>query len=178
MSKISEVYARALLKYGGDQSCASFIQELKNFYKVVESYPQMLRWFQFRSVPRWKKIELANHIGKSIKLDKRIMNFIRLLIIKNRLSFVTEIISDLEKIYSQQKVLKIKLESPVELDKKFMEEISNIIKDRLQRELQLYVVVNNDMLFGFRLYFDHKLYDLSLDEIFSRWKQGWRRLYV
>jgi len=66
----------------------------------------------------------------------------------------------------------------VELDKKFMEEISNIIKDRLQRELQLYLVVNSDMLFGFRLYFDHKLYDLSLDEIFSRWKQGWRRLYV
>jgi len=41
MSKISEVYARALLKYGGDQSCDFFIQELKNFYKVVESHPQI-----------------------------------------------------------------------------------------------------------------------------------------
>lgn len=178
MSKVSEVYARALLKYGGEENCGLFIQQLKAFCSVIDAYPEVFRWFQFRYISRYKKMELADNIGKNLKLDKRVMNFIRLLVLKNRFNFIKEIIVELENIYSREKVLNIKLESPVELDEKLIQEISSIIKNKLQRDLQLFPVVNSEMLFGFRIYFDHKLYDLSLKGIFRHLRDRWRNVHV
>lgn len=178
MSSISEVYSQALLKYGGEKDYALFIQQLNSFCNAINTYPQLWKYFQLRAIPKRKKLELLDNIAKILKLDIKIINFLHLLIIKQRLQYINEIVSALERFYSQKKILSVKLESPVELDSKFVEELEEIIKNKVNKKVHLVPVCNREMIFGFRLQFNHRLLDLSLTGIFTTLREQWRKTYA
>ncbi len=178
MSSISEVYSRALLKYGGEENCALFLQQLHSFCNLINAYPQLWKYFQLRAISKKKKLELIDNIANILKLDKKIINFLHLLVIKQRLQYIPEIVSALERLYSQGKILSVKLESPVELDSKFVKELEEIIKNKINKNLHLVPVCNHEMIFGFRLQFNHRLLDLSLAGIFTALREQWRKTYV
>ncbi|HDI45866.1 MAG TPA: hypothetical protein ENF60_00840 [Candidatus Omnitrophica bacterium] len=178
MSSISEVYSQGLLKYGGEENCALFIQQLHSFCNAINVYPQLWKYFQLRAIPKKKKLELIDNIADILKLDKKIINFLHLLVVKQRLQYIVEIVSALERFYSQKKILSVKLESPIELDSKSAAELKEIIAHRLNKRLHLVSVCNREMIFGFRLQFNYTLLDLSLTEIFTTLREQWRKTYA
>ena len=178
MNSIAYKYARALVDFWGKAKFLEQLSELRKFYNLTLEVDNLNLYFKERFVPRLKKIETLDKIKEVVNLDLDLRNFLLLLIQRGRMNILKDILEEMDKIQkSYQNKLLLKLQVPFKIQKELRDEVREKLSFKLKKDLELEVLERPQLLFGFRIYFDHKLLDFSLDEFYYQLKGGFVKYY-
>lgn len=179
MSIVASNYAQGFRSYLQDE------EELRSALLVLNKIREFIRnqkglgfFLQARFIAQERKEKLIELIAEEIEIPLSLRNFLVALIKRGRFGLLDDIISELEESIREERKLAVRFESCYELGKNFRLEVQSWLSERLQQSVEIEFVVNRELLFGFKIYFDCKVIDLSLEEIFRQLKGGIVRSYA
>ncbi len=163
ISIIAKRYAKALRILIGSNDLLRIQEEFKSIIKLLDNNKDILSNIMQNpafSIDERKKIIDSLFINKKIITNKKFINFLYFLIKKDKFIHVKEIfniyVEDLNKHLNN---IKIKIISPVQLNKKFSETLVNSLKSILNKNIIIDFAIEKSILGGIRMEFDGYVFD-------------------
>lgn len=172
-SSIVNRYINALLKSTlKDDKTDTVISELQNFFSIVKKSDEIAKILFNSVVPVRIKKEICENILKNQKFNSITVNFINTLLNNNRLHKIEEIISGLvSQTHLKKGFTEIVFETGMLLSDKDQKIINAELKDSLNCKPMTKFVHNDNMLGGFKVYYDSKMIDKSFRSKLNRIKK-------
>ena len=146
----------------------------KNISKQV--YQDMLLVMDVCKQNRELRVVLKNPVIKPGRVEELTLAFVELLIAKRRDILLFEIAERYTYIYKEYNHIKtVKLTTAESIDESMLQLVSDKIREVLQSEIDLQTEVNKDLIGGFHLFVDGKLYDASFMKQFSKLKTSFSK---
>ena len=122
-----------------------------------------------------KKKSIVNDVFSG-RVEELTLAFVELLIAKRRDILLFEIAERYTYIYKEYNHIKtVKLTTAESIDESMLQLVSDKIREVLQSEIDLQTEVNKDLIGGFHLFVDGKLYDASFMKQFSKLKTSFSK---
>lgn len=154
-------YALALYNLGKEKNkVEKYIKEGKEIVSIIKSNKELKRLLYHPEISTWKKKEIFKEVFKG-KIEDDVLNFILLLIEKDRILYFAEKIKEMEKIHLQkQNILIANVKSVIplseyekktlikKLETKYSKKI--ILKEKLDKDLigGMYIRIGDDVIDG------------------------------
>ena len=161
-SKISVRYAKALFQAASETALE---QEVMNDLKVISKViimPEIINMLQSPVVKNSDKKRVFMDLFKE-KINILTMNFLELLLQHNREIYTARIIRYYQKLYNEEKNIKIaEITTPVLIKKDQNEHFRHILKNMFNSEIELTMHIKPEIIGGFILKVDDEQYDASV----------------
>ena len=102
MSVAANRYAKALIDVLSLEQAETGLNQLSSFSKLLREQTQARQFFENPTVPFDRRKSLARALGTKIGFDPKILNFIDILIERNRLDILDEIIPAYRKVMDEK----------------------------------------------------------------------------
>src|ERR1700723_2648373 len=102
MSVAANRYAKALIDVLSPEKAETGLNQLSSFSKLLREQTQARQFFENPTVPFDRRKSLARTLGTKIGFDPKILNFIDILIERNRLDILDEIIPAYRKVMDEK----------------------------------------------------------------------------
>ncbi|MDP4118419.1 MAG: F0F1 ATP synthase subunit delta [Bacillota bacterium] len=165
MSVISSRYAEALFMLAKQENAVSEYQEDLTVVAGIYSCENKLR--EFLLCPRssvYEKKQLVEDVFRG-KTDSNVINFLKLLLDKSRISYLPEICTDFVKFADREKnVLNITIFTAAELEQDYVDAIRNKFKNHYEAD-DCRADIKNDptLIGGVKVAVGDKLYDATIN---------------
>lgn len=161
ISSISKIYASALAE-ADFPSSEQVRQQLTGILQTIKQSKDLEIVMGNGSISTSKKIEIINSVFKD-KIDEKLLNFLKILIKKNRFREIYSIFNAYNQILDKKSNKKnVEIISSINLD----ENMKNIILERLQQKLSCSVIpdwhVDESIIAGLEFKFDDYVIDSSV----------------
>ena len=156
-------YARALLKSAEEAgNIEEIFQEVNFFSKLLQENSRLRAYLITPEVEKQAKMKIISDLLQN-KISDLFLNFIRLLIVKNRQGYFSEIALQFKHLYNQKMHrVKAKIISVIPLDDEILSEIKRYLSTSLKADIMLENRVDADILGGFIIDIEGKAIDASL----------------
>ncbi|MBR1424498.1 ATP synthase F1 subunit delta [bacterium] len=153
ISIISKNYANALYS-AAETDCGKILTQLEEVIDVLDTSPDLKIVLENSSISTSKKIEITSDIFSG-KIDEKLLNFLKVLVEKNRFSEIYSISDAYTQILDKQaNNKKVQIISSIELNEK----TKNKIIDKLKKKLNCNIIPNwhidKDIIAGLEFKFD------------------------
>ena len=98
MSVAANRYARALMDVLYPEKAEAGQEQLQQFAKLLDDQPDARRLLENPTMSGDRRSKLLNEIGRVLGFEKRVSNFIGILVEKNRLELLDEILAAYRKL--------------------------------------------------------------------------------
>ena len=174
VQRIASRYAKSLVDLAVEQQKLERVTEdVRSFKELVENRDFYLL-LKSPVVPASKKTTIVDLLLKD-KYDALTMAFLRILIAKGREAYLPEIAVEFIELYKKyNRISTVKLTTASPVGASVVDEIrqvlvsSSLTKDNIDLEL----AVDPDIIGGFVLAFDDKIYDASIAEKLEKLRRG------
>lgn len=163
MSVLANRYAEGFFSLANEHDKVALYKEQIDFVKECFDKANCLEFFKSYKVSKEDKKNLIKNIFKS-DLDQYVLNFLNLLVDKNRMAYYDEIFVEFHKLCNDS--LKIKegiIETARDLDEKSIEELENSLSDGTYKVV-LIPKINKSVISGFRIILDDKVIDNTMKQ--------------
>lgn len=164
VQRIASRYAKSLIELADEMNKLDKVREdITSFKKAVQN-KDLYNLFKNPVISSDKKIKIVDKIFEG-NYDELTMKFLRILINKGRETYLPEIATEFFEQYKRVKhISTVKLESAKELSKAEIQEIKDklIASSLTDDAVELEVSVNPELIGGFLVAFDDKIYDASI----------------
>jgi F-type H+-transporting ATPase subunit delta len=163
ISEISRNYAKALMETAMENNCVDiYLDQLHDILTVFDASNDLNVVVKNSSISAIKKIEIIDSIFKN-KIDEKLLNFLKILIEKNRFEELNSIIEEF-KTMSEKKANKksVEIVSPIPLN---FENKSNVLfklEHKLNCEISPIWTVDKSIIAGLVYKFDDCVIDTSV----------------
>ena len=174
-SELANVYADALLSVARDEGKVdSFKQEIVEITPLFSG--DFIRFLATLNIEKKVKKDLVKMAFKD--LNVYLLNFIYLLIDKNRIRYIKEIFkSYLNKANEFLKIKTVKVYSARPLGIEQKERLKKALKNKYQMEIELVELVDPSLIAGIKVVIDDKMLDASMankiSELKKTLKESW-----
>jgi F-type H+-transporting ATPase subunit delta len=173
MREIALKYADALREYISGEEFKKVVEQLRDFCSLLERDKDLNLFFTARFIPKSEKLKLLDEICKIMDLNEDLRNYLSILVEKNRMGYLPHILRELEEIEAKEEaILVLNMELPYELKIEQRQELEKFLEQKLGKRVKLNTFKMPEMILGFKIYFDHKVLDLSLDEILRQLRKN------
>ncbi len=172
-SNIVKLYAGSL--YSLAKSDNDFTAVSKDVAMLHDLFFKQEDLIKLMSSPIFKakeQLKFVDAIVRSYKLCKVVGNFLRRMVLNNRLSVIFEVLETfilLEKVDSGIKMVEIIVSS--DLTKAEQKKLTKILEDKLNSKIELKIKVEESILGGIIIKVDNKMFDASLRSKFINLSQ-------
>jgi F-type H+-transporting ATPase subunit delta len=157
------------------------IEEVKQeFAHIVEGFMSVPQWVSIMKNPnsdqKRKAMKFLEGVSK-FNVIPEIENFFKVLIARQRTIFLQDIYKEFVNIYNVKKNIEVVvIESATKLTQAEQKKIEKFIKDNslTAKSVELDVVINEDLISGFKFMFDAKMYDSSMQNKLENLKKTLR----
>ncbi len=163
MSVLANRYAEGFFSLALEKDSVAKYKEQIDFVKDSFDKADILPFFKSYKVSKEAKKELINNSFKD-SLDKYVINFLDLLVDKNRIAYYDEIFVEFHKLCNDS--LNIKegiIETARELDSSLLESLEKTLSDDKYTVI-LKPKINKSLISGFRISLDDKVIDNTMKQ--------------
>lgn len=170
--KIAKRYAKAIYEISDERN------RIAEIYRILSSVMELYKTdsdFRHFIISPIITIDEKAQILKTIYTDEEEEDFNVLLYIihKNRIEYIREIVAEYLKIYYQKnRILDIKATFTRQLTEKQKEKLVNILKNKMNREINLEVIVDENILGGGIIKMGDTVIDGSIRKELENWKKS------
>ncbi|MBS7525812.1 ATP synthase F1 subunit delta [Fusibacter paucivorans] len=160
---VSKAYAEALFSVATEDDSMAALRDELNF--VVSSFEMYPAFFEIMKMPTINKADKQSVVTETFegKLSVEMMNFLKMLIAKNRIADIFEIGSTFNAMVDDfNKVLSISVESVMPLTAQQLQILTQKLKDKTGKQVILNPVVNPDLLGGIVVKMGEQIIDGSV----------------
>jgi F-type H+-transporting ATPase subunit delta len=163
MSVAATRYAKALLDVLYPARAEMGREQLMKFASVLSQQADARVVLENPTVSPERRKELLNKLGDVLALDTPIRNFLGLLIERNRLDLLNEIVSTYESLHDDKLgVVKAKIISALELDSKQQAEVAARLQSLTGKKVRMEVAVDPSLIGGLVAQVGSTIYDGSI----------------
>ena len=106
------------------------------------------------------------------KIDKTLLNFLKLLVDKDRFNLIDEILETYSKDVDKQKnIQKVSVISAIELDEELKSKLINKLAQKLNKNIELETQLDKDIIAGLVIKTEDNVIDMSLKHKFEEMKK-------
>jgi F-type H+-transporting ATPase subunit delta len=162
-TRLAKRYARALLELALEKGNETKVREDMHLVSdVCESNRDFRRLLLKPGINSDKKQSIIKEIFGKI-IQELSMSFLLLIASKRREVFIDEIAKNYIGIYMENKGIKTAtIETVVKIDDDTKEAIIKLLAERTKNKIEVVEVINVNLVGGFKLTFDNKQYDTSI----------------
>ncbi len=165
---------KAAFKYGQglfelvkeEETIDDILTELKEVLDVIDQNQDLFNLLYHPRFGKKQKKEILTKIFKA-EISKHLLNFLHLLIDKNRIEHLAEIYQELKHLIEVERgeaSLTVEVESPIELDDSRSDKLKAKLEKMLDKEVELAVNIKPQLLGGLVLKIGDKVIDGSLEK--------------
>jgi len=156
-------YARALLRSAEENGTIEVtFQEVNYFAKLLRENSRFRAYLVTPEVEKQAKMKIISDLLQN-KISDLFLNFIRLLILKNRQVYFAEIAQQFTQLYNQKMHrVKARIISVIPLSDEILDEVKHYLSASLKADIMLENRVDADILGGFIIDIEGKAIDASL----------------
>jgi len=163
MSVAASRYAKALLDVLYPAKAEVGREQLLQFSSVLSQQADARLLLENPTVPVEKRKGLVNTIGDALGLDPPIRNFLGLLIERNRLKLLDEIISTYEKFLDEKLgIVRARVTSALELDSRQRDEVAARLQAMTGKKVRMEIFVDPLLIGGLVAQVGSTIYDGSI----------------
>jgi len=163
MSVAATRYAKALLDVLYPNRAEMGREQLIKFASVLSQQGDARLVLENPTVSPERRKELLNKIGDALTLDAPIRNFLGLLVERNRLDLMDEIVSTYEALLDEKLgVVKARITSALELDSRQREEVAARLQTLTGKRVRMEVSVDPSLIGGLVAQVGSTIYDGSI----------------
>ena len=163
MSVAATRYAKALLDVLYPNRAEMGREQLIHFASVLSQQGDARLVLENPTVSPERRKELLNKIGDALTLDAPIRNFLGLLVERNRLDLMDEIVSTYEALLDEKLgVVKARITSALELDSRQREEVAARLQTLTGKKVRMEVSVDPSLIGGLVAQVGSTIYDGSI----------------
>jgi F-type H+-transporting ATPase subunit delta len=163
MSIAASRYARALLDVLYPATAESGLEQLKKFSAVLAQQPAARVVFESPMISPDRRKDLLNKLGDSLGFDMPIRNFLALLIERNRLNILGEIVSAYETLLDEKLgIVRASVSSAMELDPAQHKQVAATLQTLTGKKVRMEVSVDPGLIGGLVAQVGSTIYDGSV----------------
>lgn len=163
MSVAATRYARALLDVLFPSRAERGREQLMKFASTLSAHADARLVLENPTVSTEKRKDLVNKLGDALTLDPPIRNFLSLLIERNRLDLLNEIVSTYETLLDEkQGVVKARITSALELDSQQQADVAARLQSLTGKKVRMEVSVDPSLIGGLVAQVGSTIYDGSI----------------
>jgi F-type H+-transporting ATPase subunit delta len=163
MSVAASRYAKALLDVLYPGKAEGGREQLLRFTSVLSQQADARLFLENPTVSTDQRRALLNKIGDAVSLDSHIRNFLGLLIDRNRLELLEEIVSTYEALLDDRVgIVRARVTSAVELDTKQREEVEARLRAVTGKKVRVEIFVDPSLIGGLVAQVGSTIYDGSI----------------
>jgi len=157
-SIISKNYGEALISIAEEaDSLKEYKEELQSLCDRLDKNQELLKVMDIPWISKKDKKEI---LRKVFSFDGYIMNFIELLVDKNRFSYLEEICEEfIDRANEKLNIQVVEVTSAVELERKELKEIKKLLEKKLGTDIDMRTVVDSSYIAGMRVKIKDKVLD-------------------
>ncbi|WP_426351240.1 ATP synthase F1 subunit delta [Alloiococcus sp. CFN-8] len=157
-SIISKNYGEALISIAEEaDSLKEYKEELQSLRDRLDKNQELLKVMDIPWISKKDKKEILRKVFSS---DGYIMNFIELLVDKNRFSYLEEICEEfIDRANEKLNIQVVEVTSAVELERKELKEIKKLLEKKLGTDIDIRTVVDRSYIAGMRVKIKDKVLD-------------------
>lgn len=161
---ISTRYASAILKLAkGENVIPKIREDLKNFVQIFNDNKLFHSWLIDSEVSHQKKNGLIEDISKNVSAHPLTSNFIKVLIIKNRIEYFNEIVKKYNQFSDEIEHIERGVVSAINsaAAEKVSQKIEEALHQKLNKKILLKCEENSSLLGGITIRLKNKIWDAS-----------------
>lgn len=163
MSVAATRYAKALLDVLHPDRSAAGLDQLRSFAEVLSREADARAILQHPTLATDKRKALLNKIGEALGLTDPVRNFLVLLMERDRLDLLEEVISTYERLLDdRQGVVRAQVTSALELDSKQQEAVAARLQTVTGKKVRMKVSVDPALIGGIIAQVGSTIYDGSI----------------
>ncbi|MCP4050704.1 MAG: ATP synthase F1 subunit delta [bacterium] len=160
---LASKYAIAFKHSVKQEEVSVSFETLISILENIVNESDVFEFFKSPIVDIKRKTESLDKIIERIKVSEKINNFLQLIISKNRLEILPELIAELKnELNVVLNQVEVKCYTAVDLTDEIKEKIKKTIKTFTDKKIVVDFIEDPELLGGFRFLMDNKLYDGSL----------------
>ena len=156
-------YANALFQLAKEAKVLETVSsELLNLKKILNEDDTLLSMVKNPSISKSNKFNFFNSLSEKIEMSKLAKNFIGVIINKNRINYLMDIINSFEKLMSG---LKGEMSATITSAKVLKEELKHIkdkLKDKFSSEFNINTIVDETLIGGLKIQVGSQMIDSSI----------------
>jgi F-type H+-transporting ATPase subunit delta len=173
MSVAARRYAKALLDVLYPAKAEMGLDQLKGFATVLSQQNDARLVFENPTVSHERRKDLLNKVGDALKLDTPIRNFLGILIDRNRLDLLNEIISTYETSFDErQGVVQARITSANELSPTQQSEVAARLQAATGKKVRMQLTVDPSLIGGLIAQVGSTIYDASIRQQLQTFKNS------
>lgn len=163
MSVAANRYASALMQALPSEKSESAYEQLRTFASILESQNQAKRLFENPTVSAERRKSLASAIGNAVGFDTPVLNFVNILIERNRLDLLEEILLAFEKLLDDRLgIVRASVTSAGPMDQEQQDRLKAKLGAMTGKKVLMQVSVDPELLGGVVARVGSTIYDGSL----------------
>lgn len=170
VEKLARVYAQAVLDAAGDAGAqGTVLEELKAMVsEVLDRFPDFEQILASELISQEEKLEIIDRVFGS-SLSNTALCFLKVLGDHSRLGLLRQVVRSAQAVWARRNNHRnVEIELAREASPALLEELVNSLKKSLGAEPVVKTVVNPNLLAGFVVRMDDRVYDASARTSFER----------
>ncbi|MBC7364236.1 MAG: ATP synthase F1 subunit delta [Candidatus Aminicenantes bacterium] len=156
-------YARGLVRTLKEEEFLAFNQQLKMLVDLMVTNPAVNFGLTSPFVPRTRRLEIIRELGEQQKLDRRLVNFLRLLVEHERMSLLKDIVKELETTWAEEHGFEVvEVSAAVELTDEEKERLRQTVEEIERKPVRLSFRLDPEIIGGLVLKKGNIFYDVSI----------------
>jgi len=137
--------------------------ELLNLKKILNEDDTLLSMVKNPSISKSNKFNFFNSLSEKIEMSKLAKNFIGVIINKNRINYLMDIINSFEKLMSGLKgEMSATITSAKVLKEEELKHIKDKLKDKFSSEFNINTIVDETLIGGLKIQVGSQMIDSSI----------------
>ena len=163
MSVAANRYARALMDVLYPEAAESGLRQLQAFKALLDKQPEARQFFKNPSLPMDRRQRMLKDISAALAFDKRVTNFVDLLVDKNRLGLLEEIIATYQKTLDDRLgIVRAHVTAAQSLDEAERRELVSKLERVTGKQVRMEVSVDPSLIGGVVAEVGSTIYDGSV----------------
>ena len=157
-------YANALFQLAKEAKVIDTVSnDLTSLEVTINSEVEILKFIQNPSIKKSLKVQFFNTVSQKLELSKLTENFIGLIIKKNRVHYILEMIRAFNDLLSELKGIKsANITSAYELSDEEVSKIKMKLKDKFNSDFNINLLTDSSLIGGLKIQVGSQMIDSSI----------------
>ena len=171
MSVAANRYARALIDALYPEKAEAGLQQLQAFNALLDSQPEARKFFENPGLSEERRERLLKEISGALSFDRRVANFVNLLIDRNRLPLLEEVITAYQKMLDARLgIVRARVRAAQTLDPREQQELASKLEQVTGKQVRMEVSVDPSLIGGVVAEVGSTIYDGSVRQQLQAFK--------
>ena len=180
MAKLAEQsYVQALMSIATEDNSVDKYQDFaESLLQTLYSETDFLEFLRSPVIKKEDKKKIIDDVYGEV-FDKNFINFLKVVIDKNRMSSIMEMLrSFIKECKNSREITEVLVETARELTDQQIDNLKEVLNKKLNRKIIIKQKINESLIAGIKVIFDQKIIDTSVENTLKELKERFYQTIV